>query len=146
MKTTTTKSSKKAEKKVESKKRITTEAVKLSPTAAKVLEAQTPGPFVPSAGGPLERYNSTAECAVADSRLPMQNLEDVDSLLRSLRHEVDHGTGSGIIGDGESSYALAHRLTAHDIITCIEGQLDDVARFVREIVSAAKDEAKTVAS
>ena len=134
-------------KKQTSKKSITPtsiaiEAVKLSPTAQTVLAALNQKS--PAYEGPLERYNSGGHHL--DTSRPLYKLESIGTFLRSLRHEIDHGTGSGTAGEGESDYAIAHRLSAHDILSCVESELDNIEGFVRDVVSAAEAEAKAVAS
>ena len=135
-----------AKKQVASKKSITTsiaiEAVKPSPTAQTVLAALNQKSRAYE--GPLERYNSGGHHL--DTSRPLYKLESIGTFLRSLRHEIDHGTGSGTAGEGESDYAIAHRLSAHDILSCVESELDNIEGFVRDVVSAAEAEVKAVAS
>ena len=136
-------------KKTTSKKSITPtsiaiEAVKLSPTAAVVQLAQTSTRFNAPSGGPLDKYNAGGH--FVDKARPLIRICEISEALRTLRREVDYGTGSAVAGDGESEYAIAHRLTAHDLITCIETELEGVEGFIHDVVLAAAAEVKAGAA
>jgi hypothetical protein len=51
---------------------------------------------------------------------------DLLELLRAVRHAIDHGTGSGVIGRKEDAGALDQRIEAHECLSCIENLVEEI--------------------